>query len=940
VDRFASDDSRIDALVIEFLDRREREGDAVLEEMCAAAPEAAPALRERIAGLRAAGLLDPADEAQRIPETLGDFALEQRLGGGGMGVVYVARQVSLGRRVALKLIRPEHLYFPGARERFGREVQAVARLAHPGIAPVHTVGQHDGVPFFAMELIEGKSLAEVLDCCRDRARDRLTGRDLAPDPGAAGEAVFGGTWVQACLRIARQVAEALEYAHRKGVVHRDVKPSNIMLTPEGRAMLVDFGLAHTRGADRLTRSGAAVGSAPYMPPEVATGLAAEGDARGDVYSLGVTLYEMLTLRLPFGGETRDDILRAVREARPPHPRSVWRAIPADAETVCLAAMDQDPARRFQSAEAFARDLTNVLELRPIEARPLPVSMRLFRWAQRNPSRAVAVALAMLVVIGGPIVFGVQQALARARVSAALDDRSAALALAEENFGAACEAVEYMLDRVGDEALVGVPHMETVRRDLLQRALAFYRRFLEQKTADPEVLRRMAHAYHLVGVLHVYLQEHDAAEDAFRGAVRAWRELGAHDASTEVRSGLGEELAQLAAELSDRRAFSEAEVVWEEARSVLEALGEDAGRAGRKAMAMLWRVHGGLRERQARPAEGGTSYERAIAAYRALLAEAPDPKLAQHLAFCEIRRASCARDDPDTAEALLRSAVAALEELTAEHPDDLGYQRELGAALQVLGALLSARSRDEAESVLLRALDVRERLATDYPRALFLQRHLFHALENLAVHYQRVQRDADAVQMFGRALEFQRGVLRRHPDAVEARDLLAEAAHNNGVMRYREKRWPEALALFDEAAAIRRTLVAADESDAATRRDLLESLSARLSVFEQLRDHRAAAAAVAEITQVGRSALSPQELQRAGTALARCAAWANADGEMEQRSATAREHADRAVELWLQALAAGAERAALAALPELDHVRGAAEWPRLAEQLGIEAPLRR
>lgn len=189
--------SPLDDLVVECLDRMESEGDSALDALCASHPEQANALQSRIRTLRAAGLIGgaPVAAAGGFPERLGDFQLVARLGAGGMGVVYRARQVSLGREVALKLIRPEHLYFDGARERFRREVEATARLQHPGIVPVYTVGEERGVPFFAMELVDGASLGDVLERLRGRDPATLSGADLlAQLPGEGSSPLFDGSW--------------------------------------------------------------------------------------------------------------------------------------------------------------------------------------------------------------------------------------------------------------------------------------------------------------------------------------------------------------------------------------------------------------------------------------------------------------------------------------------------------------------------------------------------------------------------------------------------------------------------------------------------------------------------------------------------------------------------------------------------------------------------
>ncbi|MFG0317605.1 MAG: serine/threonine-protein kinase, partial [Planctomycetota bacterium JB042] len=306
----------VERLLAECLEAPEEERARALEERCRAHPEVADALRDRFQALARFGLLQDPTPDPPAPERLGEFRLLETLGGGGMGVVHLAEQEPLGRRVALKCIRPEHLYFEGARERFRREVAAVARLKHPNIVPIYTFGEEDGVPYFAMERIEGRSLADVLALLQGRPPHERTGADVARALDADA-AAFEGTWAEIAIRIARQVAAALAHAHARGVVHRDVKPSNVMLTPEGRALLFDFGVAGGFGAvDRLTRSGTMVGSLPYLAPEAAAGRSGDADPRLDVYALGVTLYEMLTLRLPFRADTTDALLRRIVEGAP------------------------------------------------------------------------------------------------------------------------------------------------------------------------------------------------------------------------------------------------------------------------------------------------------------------------------------------------------------------------------------------------------------------------------------------------------------------------------------------------------------------------------------------------------------------------------------------------------------------------------------------------
>ncbi len=407
----------VEALLAECLEQAEGERLQALRRMYSSHPSCATALRERWRALAEMGIVDPEPVADGglFPERLGDFRLLCRLGGGGMGVVYLARQESLGREVALKLIRPEQLFFPGARSRFQREAEAIARLSHPGIVPIHMVGEENGIPFFAMERIAGCTLAEALQRCADRAPESLSGADLhASVCERAGVAVpiadgspYALGWVDACIAIARQIADALEHAHARGCLHRDVKPSNVMLTPEGRALLVDFGLTSLAGASDRTRTGTQIGTLHYMSPEQ---IHARGEigARADVYGLGVTLYEMLTLQLPFQAEDVLQTQRLIFAGRPDAIRPRNRKVSADVETACMVALDVDAGRRYESAASFSRDLSNLLQRRPILARPPGPLLRARRWAQRRPAAAVALVLGTVLVTGLPTALYVQE----------------------------------------------------------------------------------------------------------------------------------------------------------------------------------------------------------------------------------------------------------------------------------------------------------------------------------------------------------------------------------------------------------------------------------------------------------------------------------------------------------------------------------------------------
>jgi len=316
-------------------------------------------------------------------ERLGGFRLLRRIGGGGMGVVFLAEEERLGRLVALKVIRPERAESPGARARFHREAAAVAKLRHTSIVAVYSAGEDQGADYIAMEMVPGKGLDEIIA------------------GGAAPGVLAGAVPVPKLIRWFAEVARALDHAHREGVVHRDVKPSNIRITPEGRAMLLDFGLARGAEDSGVTVTGQFTGSPFYASPEqVNAGTKDWVSPLTDVYSLGVSLYQCVAAALPFEGDTTEKLFHRILFEEPVPPRRRNPSVTRDLETVILKAMEKERARRYPSAGALAADLEAILDLRPIAARPAGAAERMFKWSRRHRAAtiaAVAVALAALSV---------------------------------------------------------------------------------------------------------------------------------------------------------------------------------------------------------------------------------------------------------------------------------------------------------------------------------------------------------------------------------------------------------------------------------------------------------------------------------------------------------------------------------------------------------------
>ncbi len=310
--------------------------------------------------------------------SFGDYQLLEEIARGGMGVVYKARQKSLGRIVAVKMLLFGDQSGKELAQRFRAEAATAASLQHANIVAIHEVSAHEGQPFFAMDFIEGQSLA------------RLAAGQPLPATRAA--------------RYVKIVAEAIHYAHERGILHRDLKPSNVLIDPFDQPQVTDFGLAKRLHHDsELTLSGQVLGSPNYMPPEQAAARRGLVGRRSDVYSLGAILYHLLTGRPPFVGESLTDTLQEVVNTEPVSPRLLNPSVPRDLETLCVKCLEKEPARRYQTAQALAEDLGRFLKDEPIHAKPIGPTARLWRWCRRKPvvaglSTAVVLLVSVVAVV--------------------------------------------------------------------------------------------------------------------------------------------------------------------------------------------------------------------------------------------------------------------------------------------------------------------------------------------------------------------------------------------------------------------------------------------------------------------------------------------------------------------------------------------------------------
>jgi serine/threonine protein kinase len=479
-------------------------------------PEHAENLRKLLPALEVLGELSrsgkerfplafgPEADAGPPPGRLGDFRIVREVGRGGMGVVYEAEQVSLSRRVALKVLPLAGTLDPRHLQRFQNEARAAACLHHTNIVPVHAVGCERGVHFYAMQFIDGQTLAEVIRQLRQPAsqesgaaagvppEERTMGYPppgglaAATEPAArqstlVTEAARGREYHRRVAGLGVQAAEALDHAHQAGIVHRDVKPANLMLDARGALWVTDFGLAHVQQAEAsLTATGDLVGTLRYMSPEQALGQRVVIDHRTDVYSLGVTLYELLTLEPAFGGSDRQELLRQIAFEEPKAPRRIDKSIPAELETIVQKAMAKGPAERYATAQEMADDLRCFLDDKPIRARRPTLGQRLGRWSRRHQAvvrSAVAVLVLAVIALATSTVL---IAKAQKRAQDAYEGEVTQRQVAQEKAAEADAVVQYLVnDLLGSAA----PEKALGRKVTVEEVLANAEKKIDGALAD-------------------------------------------------------------------------------------------------------------------------------------------------------------------------------------------------------------------------------------------------------------------------------------------------------------------------------------------------------------------------------------------------------------------------------------------------------------------------
>ncbi len=750
---------QIEELLGPVLDCPAGDQDRALAELAAAHPALADELRSRFEQYRELLHAVP-PERRPIDGRFGEFELVRELGRGGMGVVYLARQERAGRDrlVALKVVRGHRLLSDSARERLHREAAVAFRLDDPGICPVFDVGDVDGVPWLSMRYVEGRTLAEhVADANRLGALDLPFAalRSNDDESTTTGSSSTGHRYA-AVLMLGERLARALHTAHQAGFVHRDVKPGNVMITPQGQPVLLDFGLVlESSETHALTATGELLGTPAYMAPEQVEGRGPVGPA-ADVYSLAATLFEAIALRRPFEGSTRAELFANILQQPRPDLRRFAPGISRDLHLVFRTAMAREPEQRYVTALDFAMELRRVRRREPIVTRPPSLTHRMGLWAGRN--RLAATLLVSLVVALG---------LALASLGKAIN----ATADAQRNLAGARQAVAELV-RVQHEELSDVPGLGPLRRDMQERALALLRDVRATAGDDPALAFDNAEALILGAKLELALGRPETSAAMQRESWPFVRDLGDSTAARSVRGywwfveGEREEragrvepaitayqaaIAELtsgAAPLTDRlraiRALTQIGDMHERQSdrdraiaAVTRAIELGEGMPLESNASAITVLAGALRQRSElyresdRLAEAEADLIAATTAVRALLGAGHGSRHARYrLSDCLISHATLLRRLGRDAErrTLLAEAVDVLESLAASFPSMASYRGSLAVALNNRAAQLAADGEPEAaRASLRRAIAVLSRLLEESPenvryRATLAQSH--------------------------------------------------------------------------------------------------------------------------------------------------------------------------------------------------------------------------
>jgi serine/threonine protein kinase len=732
----------------------------------------------------------------RSPANPPDYEILTELGHGGMGVVYKARQQSLNRIVAVKMIRAGAHASPDLLARFHIEAEALASLQHPNIIQIYEVGAHDGCPFMAMEFVAGGTL-----------EDHLAAQLPTPQDAAG---------------LVETLAHAMHAAHQRGIVHRDLKPANILLQMQNAECrmqnaesgsgdsfcilhsafcipkITDFGLAKRLAEDKSqTSTGVILGTPSYMAPEQAAGRAREIGPHTDVYSLGAILYRMLTGQPPFQEESALATLKRVESEEPAAPSRLGRRPPRDLETICLKCLEKEPTKRYGTARELAEDLRRFLDGVPTAARPAGMGERAWKWTKRRPTLAALIGvsvLAALTLAGVGISWSVQVRAERDR--------------ARQNLRVARQAIDDFYTKMASERLFDEPRFDPLCQDLLEKARTLYEELAQEHSDDPDVRYDIAMAWFRLGEIYRMRGRQGQAVQAYGEAIARQEQL--------YRDNLGEPryrrdlanshnwLGELLRESG--RPSQEAERHYHSALVEQQRLVDQfpKERSYRMELARSHYNLGIVEKDTNRLTEAQTDFNWAVDLLTQLYgADTRDPFVRQDLARALIDRGVLHRlaGRPKKAGQDYNRAIALLARLRDNFPGRAAYKLELAVAWQDRGNLYWSQGRyADAQREDRQALAVLRELVANFPGRPLYKKKLANGVKDLGTAVASAKDKRGAEKYWQEARTLFEELVKDDPRAADDHGLLGMTLGYLGWLRTEEKDWPAARRLIEKSIA--------------------------------------------------------------------------------------------------------------------------------------------
>lgn len=846
----------VEVLAEEFLDRRRRGEVASVQEYASSHPELASEIRglfpamlamEKFRRNRLSSSSSRIDLQIEAPEQLGDYRIICEVGRGGMGVVYEAEQQSLGRRVAVKLFPRQVLSDSRQLKRFHSEARTAAGLHHTNIVPVFGVGQQDGLHYYVMQCIQGKGLDQFVQPAMTEPDPSVTKGNLTYTPpiafsstvtniteSDADSEVVTTTSVASDLSNAEsevqssvadlldfrtvadigiQVSAALAYAHAHGVLHRDIKPGNLILDPQGTVWVTDFGLATLLESEERNDRAEVVGTLRFMAPEHLNG---KQDARSDLYSLGVTLYELLTLRPAFSEQSKAKLINKIMKGDVVPATTLRPGIPPDLAAIVHKAMAGESAQRYSSAADLADDLRRFLDGRPVAARPIGISGRLWRWTRRNP---IVATLSSALVVGAVLSF--------VMISSKWSEAVVQGARAEANLSLALESMDQILERFAsswmahpiatgdaDDPEAGFEPQLAVtdyNAAVLQNALRFYDRFARQNTTNPQLRRDTAKVHRRVGDIYQRLGQNTKAEQAYRRCLQILEAENASDnaaivaerASTINQMGLG---------MFRSSRFAEAEGEFRRAKQMLLKTTHQNDAECRAERARTEHNLGQVLQLIRRYSEARRCHRDAVELLESLVEEHPE-KADYRLSLARAYRTSSQGQRRKKADQLRSAGIAILEELVAEFPNVPDYQCELSEML--ITRRFGSRDEQNLEHQQIeteRAVELAKSLSVKYPPIPRYRALLARTLKEQAGILSRTASPAAADERFEESVLLYQGLVEDFSDVPVYGFFLAYSLREHAKNLRKLDRLSDAeTALLDGITALKHYLSLRPES---------------------------------------------------------------------------------------------------------------------------------